>query len=112
MAKAKKVENDEPSRKPLVWLQGEVKTPPFTAEGRQEAGTLLRMLQEGQRCACLKWNPCPTWAHNAEHFEFEMPSTTGGSCIALTLTRSSSWRSIRRRHERYRMQSSKGVGSD
>ncbi len=35
-------------RKPLVWLQGEVKTPPFTFEGRQEAGMLLRLLQEGE----------------------------------------------------------------
>jgi phage-related protein len=29
-------------------LHGEVKTPPFTAEGRQEAGMLLRLLQEGE----------------------------------------------------------------
>src|SRR5438270_11580647 len=36
-------------RKPLVWLHGEVKTPPFTKEGRVEAGTLLRRLQEGER---------------------------------------------------------------
>jgi phage-related protein len=33
---------------PLVWLHGQVKTPPFTAEGRQEAGMLLRLLQEGE----------------------------------------------------------------
>jgi phage-related protein len=35
-------------RKPLVWLHGEVKSPPFTKEGRQEAGTMLRRLQEGE----------------------------------------------------------------
>ncbi len=34
-------------RKPLVWLHGEVKTPPFSAEARVEAGVLLRHLQEG-----------------------------------------------------------------
>ncbi len=28
--------------KPLVWLRGEVKTPPFSAAARVEAGTLLR----------------------------------------------------------------------
>ena len=33
-----------PLPKPLVWLQGEVKTPPFTPEGRQQAGMLLRLL--------------------------------------------------------------------
>ncbi|HVS37412.1 MAG TPA: type II toxin-antitoxin system RelE/ParE family toxin [Gemmataceae bacterium] len=35
-------------RKPLVWLYGEIKTPPFSKEGRIEAGTLLRRLQEGE----------------------------------------------------------------
>jgi phage-related protein len=49
MAKAKEGEQRGPSRKPLVWLHGEVKTPPFTLEGRQEAGMLLRLLQEGEQ---------------------------------------------------------------
>ena len=44
-----KAQHEEQTRKPLVWLHGEVKTPPFTAEGRQEAGMLLRLLQEGER---------------------------------------------------------------
>ena len=33
--------------KPLIWLRGEVKTPPFSAIGRAEAGALLRQLQDG-----------------------------------------------------------------
>jgi phage-related protein len=45
---AKRTRQVHVTRKPLAWLHGEVKTPPFTIEGRQEAGTLLRMLQEGQ----------------------------------------------------------------
>jgi hypothetical protein len=36
------------SAKPLVWLHGEVKTPPFSAEARVEAGVLLRRLQDGE----------------------------------------------------------------
>jgi phage-related protein len=36
------------ARKPLVWLHGEIKTPPFSKEARVEAGTLLRQLQEGE----------------------------------------------------------------
>ncbi len=36
-------------RKPIVWLHGEVKTPPLTTAGRQEAGVLLRLLQEGEK---------------------------------------------------------------
>lgn len=38
-----------PQEKPLVWLHGEVKTPPFTAVARLEAGVFLRMLQRGDR---------------------------------------------------------------
>ena len=34
--------------KPLVWLHGEIKTPPFSKEGRIEAGLLLRRLQRGE----------------------------------------------------------------
>jgi len=34
--------------KPLVWLHGEIKTPPFTADARVEAGVLLRRLQRGE----------------------------------------------------------------
>jgi phage-related protein len=33
--------------KDLVWLHGEIKTPPFSAEGRSRAGHLLRLLQQG-----------------------------------------------------------------
>lgn len=34
--------------KPLVWLHGEVKTPPFSRSARIEAGFLLRRLQNGE----------------------------------------------------------------
>jgi phage-related protein len=37
-----------PTDKPLVWLRGEVRTPPFSAAARQEAGWLLRRLQGGE----------------------------------------------------------------
>lgn len=59
MAKAKEGEPDEPSRKPVVWLHGEVKTPPLTPEGRQETGMLLRLLQEGERLGMPQAEPLP-----------------------------------------------------
>ena len=34
--------------KPLVWLKGEIKTPPFSPSARIEAGVLLRRLQRGE----------------------------------------------------------------
>src|SRR5436309_16079347 len=38
------------SDKPLVWLHGQVKTPPFSKEARfLEAGFLLRRLQQGEK---------------------------------------------------------------
>lgn len=34
--------------RPLVWLRGEIKTPPFSHEARLEAGVLLRRVQMGE----------------------------------------------------------------
>ncbi len=49
-----------PSDKPLVWLHGEVKTPPFTTEARLEAGLLLRRLQKGEKIALPHSRPMPS----------------------------------------------------
>jgi len=35
--------------KPIVWLQNEIKTPPFTDSARIESGYLLRRLQMGEK---------------------------------------------------------------
>jgi len=40
-----------PGDKPLVWLHGEIRTPPFSKAARIEAGYLLRLLQKGQALA-------------------------------------------------------------
>lgn len=45
--------------KPLVWLKGEVKTPPFSAEARLEAGVLLRRLQKGEMLSLPHSRPMP-----------------------------------------------------
>jgi phage-related protein len=49
-----------PKHKPLVWLQGEVKTPPFSSEARIEAGYLLRQLQAGQFIGMPRSRPMPS----------------------------------------------------
>lgn len=46
--------------KPLVWLEGEVKTPPFSFEARIEAGTLLRRLQRGEGIGLPHSRPMPS----------------------------------------------------
>jgi phage-related protein len=45
--------------KPLVWLRGEVKTPPFSAPARIEAGVLLRRLQKGELLSLPHARPMP-----------------------------------------------------
>jgi len=47
------------SDKPLVWLAGEVKTPPFSASARVEAGVLLRRLQRGELLSLPHSRPMP-----------------------------------------------------
>ena len=48
-----------PSDKPLVWLHGEIKTPPFSMVARIEAGYLLRLLQRGQTVGMPHSRPMP-----------------------------------------------------
>jgi phage-related protein len=46
--------------KPLVWLHGEVKTPPFSREARLEAGYLLGQLQRGGLLSMPQSRPMPS----------------------------------------------------
>ena len=49
-----------PADKPLIWLHGEIKTPPFSKTSRIEAGFLLRQLQIGEKLG-LPWSrPMPS----------------------------------------------------
>ena len=42
-----------------MWLHGEVKTPPFSAAARLEAGYLLRRLQRGEALSLPQSRPMP-----------------------------------------------------
>ena len=53
-------END----KPLVWLSGEVKSPPFNTEARIKAGFLLRRLQKGELLELPVSRPMPNIGAN------------------------------------------------
>lgn len=50
--------------RPLVWLHGEVKTPPFSREARIEAGFLLRRLQNGEVLSLPASRPLPAISSN------------------------------------------------
>ena len=49
----------EQQDKPLVWIHGEIKTPPFSKEARLEAGFLLRKLQLGEPLSLPQSRPLP-----------------------------------------------------
>jgi phage-related protein len=49
-----------PKDKPIVWLHGEVKSPPFSAAARIEAGYLLRAIQSGLMISMPHSRPMPT----------------------------------------------------
>jgi phage-related protein len=51
---------ESPSGKPLVWLHGDVKTPPFSPDARIEAGVLLRRLQRGESFGLPHSRPMPS----------------------------------------------------
>jgi phage-related protein len=46
--------------KPLAWLEGEVRTPPFSQAARLEAGFLLRQLQLGEKLGLPHSRPMPS----------------------------------------------------
>ena len=46
--------------KDIVWLHGEVRTPPFSKEARLEAGYLLRQLQQGVKLSMPQSRPMPS----------------------------------------------------
>src|SRR3989338_2995989 len=48
------------NEKPIVWLHGEIKTPPFGKEARLEAGFLLRKLQGGEKLSLPHSRPMPS----------------------------------------------------
>jgi phage-related protein len=49
-----------PKDKPLAWLHREVKTPPFSAAARIEAGYLIRQLQKGELLSMPQSRPMPS----------------------------------------------------
>ncbi len=60
--------------RPLAWLHGEIKTPPFTPEARIEAGVLLRRLQRGESLGLPHSRPMPVI--NRRCHELRIPDET------------------------------------
>jgi phage-related protein len=51
-----------PKDKPLIWLHGEITTPPLNKEARLEAGFPLRRIQRGELLSMPQSRPMPSIA--------------------------------------------------
>jgi len=69
--------------KPLVWLQGEIKTPPFSYDARIEAGVLLRRLQRGESLELPHSRPMPSIGRRCHELRIPDENLTWPSCIGL-----------------------------
>jgi len=65
-------END----KPIVWLEGEVKTPPFSADARLKTGFLLRRLQKGELLDMPDSRPMPSIGKNCHELRINDQNKT------------------------------------
>jgi hypothetical protein len=102
MAKTRKSQQRESPPKPLVWLHGEIKTPPFTPAGRQEAGMLLRLLQEGERLEMPQAESLPNGGPHCGALRVRDAGITGKLWFVSIPMQSSSWTYIRKRVARFR----------
>jgi phage-related protein len=64
----------ETEERELVWLGSEIKTPPFSAEARREAGLLLRRLQRGEKLSMPQSRPMPSIGRGCH--ELRVPDDT------------------------------------
>lgn len=62
--------------KPLVWLHGEVKTPPLSRSARLETGVLLRRLQRGESLGMPHSRPMPAVGRRCHELRINDGNTT------------------------------------
>ena len=72
-----------PSEKPLVWLHGEIKTPPFSKEARLEAGFLLRRLQRGETLSLPHSRPMPSIGRSCHELRIRDANQTWRAIYAV-----------------------------
>jgi phage-related protein len=57
--------------KPIVWLKGVIRTPPFSVRARREAGHLLWMLQDGASLGLPASRPMPSIGRGCHELRIE-----------------------------------------
>lgn len=61
---------------PLFWLNGEIKTPPFSSKARIEAGYLLRKIQQGEFIGMPHSRPMPSIGENCHELRIQDKNKT------------------------------------
>jgi phage-related protein len=64
-----------PEDRPLVWLHGTVRTPPFSVAARLEGGVLLRRIQRGDKVGLPHSRPMPSIGRRCH--ELRIPDEDG-----------------------------------
>jgi len=64
------------SVKPLVWLKGEIKTPPFSRAARLEAGFMLSHLQLGEKLSLPHSRPMPSIGRRCHELRIQDENAT------------------------------------
>lgn len=62
--------------KPIVWLHGEIRTPPFSKPARIEAGFLLRRLQRRETLSMPQSRPMPSIAPRCHELRIDDKNVT------------------------------------
>jgi phage-related protein len=62
--------------KPLIWLHGEIKTPPFSSAARIEAGFLFRLLQMGEKLKLPHSRQMPNIGSNCHELRINDETST------------------------------------
>ena len=68
--------NMSPHDKPLIWIHGEITTPPFSEIARIEAGYLLRQLQKGISLSLPQSRPMPSIGTNCHELRINDENLT------------------------------------
>jgi phage-related protein len=62
--------------KPLAWLHGQIKTPPFSEKARIETGVLLRRLQRGEALSLPHSRPMPGISSRCQELRIQDADST------------------------------------
>jgi phage-related protein len=98
--------------KPLVWLHGEIKSPPLSSAARLETGLLLRKLQRGEKLGMPYSRPMPSIGSRCHELRINDERVTWRIVYRIDTDAIVIWRSSPRRLRRRQNRSSITANDD